>query len=205
MALLVSDTGAPAAEFKLLSYTPADWPDASLGCPEPGKSYAQVVTPGWNVLIDRLGAEYEFHADRDGRIIVNCTALRAKAAGTVNVAERAGLKGATAVTLLRRDTATGKFNEMELISDAAEVAAFARALETPAALVAWKDCQALFKVVFKTPGGPQEFEFICPDDFQMLRGSQNFWGGKQGQAPAGFGDLVGKYASRVPFPGLPGQ
>lgn len=205
MALLVSDMDVPAGELTLLSYAPVDWPDASLGCAEPGKSYAQVITPGWKVLIDRRGEGYEFHTDRDGGHIVNCTALKAKVAGTVNVAEMAGLKGSTAVALLRRDAATGQFKEIEQVSDATEVAAFVRALDLPVALAAGKDCQAVFKVVFKTPGGSQEFEFVCPDDFQVLRGAQNFWGGKQGQASVEFGNLVGKYASRVPFPGLPGQ
>lgn len=31
-----------------------EWPDASLGCPEKGKLYAQVVTPGYRVLL-RVG------------------------------------------------------------------------------------------------------------------------------------------------------
>lgn len=205
MALFASDSGSPAADLKLLSYAPADWPDTSLGCPEPDKSYVQVSTPGWKLLIDRRGEAYEFHTDRDGVSIVNCTALKAQDPGTVNVVERAGLRGATVVTLLRRDAATGQYNEIEQVSDAADVAAFVQALDLPVPLVLGKECVAVFKVVFKTPGGPQEFEFVCPDDFQVLRGAQDFWGGRQGQAPAGFAGLVGKYAGRVPFPGLPGQ
>src|SRR5215475_7566537 len=30
---------------------PRDWPDASLGCPQPGQLYSQVVTPGFLVTI----------------------------------------------------------------------------------------------------------------------------------------------------------
>jgi hypothetical protein len=29
-----------------------DWPDASLGCPEPGHAYAQIITPGYVVTLD---------------------------------------------------------------------------------------------------------------------------------------------------------
>ncbi len=28
-----------------------EWPDASLGCPEPGKMYAQVITPGHKIFL----------------------------------------------------------------------------------------------------------------------------------------------------------
>ncbi len=28
-----------------------DWPNASLGCPEPGRSYAQVIMPGFRVTL----------------------------------------------------------------------------------------------------------------------------------------------------------
>ncbi|MSQ35216.1 MAG: hypothetical protein EXR57_05310 [Dehalococcoidia bacterium] len=205
MAILASEMGVPVAEFKLLSYALVDWPDASLGCPVPGTSYAQVITPGWKILVGRRAEVYEFHTDWHGRLFINCTALKVKAGDTVNVAEKAGLKGATEVALLRRDATTGLFNEIEQLSAAAEVALFTRALDQPVPLVPRKDCQAIFKVLFKTPGGAQEFEFICAEDFQMLRGVQNYWGGKQGRAPAEFGDLIGKYAGRVPFPGLPGQ
>lgn len=39
-----------------------DFPDASLGVPEPGKSYAQVITPGYVILLEAEGETYEYHA-----------------------------------------------------------------------------------------------------------------------------------------------
>jgi len=39
-----------------------DWPDSSLGCPEPGKVYAQVITPGYRILLKADGKTYEYHS-----------------------------------------------------------------------------------------------------------------------------------------------
>jgi len=46
-----------------------EWPDASLGCPEPGKVYAQVVTPGYRIVLEAQGGSYEYHADLEQRVI----------------------------------------------------------------------------------------------------------------------------------------
>jgi hypothetical protein len=46
-----------------------EWPDASLGCPEPGKVYAQVVTPGYRIVLEAQGGSYEYHVDLEQRVI----------------------------------------------------------------------------------------------------------------------------------------
>lgn len=38
------------------------WPDASLGCPEPGMMYAQVLTPGYRFKLQSGAKVYEYHA-----------------------------------------------------------------------------------------------------------------------------------------------
>lgn len=40
-----------------------EWPDSSLGCPEPGKAYLQVITPGYRVVLDANGRSYEYHTN----------------------------------------------------------------------------------------------------------------------------------------------
>ena len=41
-----------------------EWPDTSLGCPEPGMMYAQVITPGYRIIL-AVGEElHEYHASR---------------------------------------------------------------------------------------------------------------------------------------------
>jgi hypothetical protein len=45
----------------VMEATPVDWPDASLGCPEPGKMYAQMITSGHRVRLSAEGKTYEVH------------------------------------------------------------------------------------------------------------------------------------------------
>jgi len=37
------------------------WPDASLGCAKPGRMYAQVITPGYRIVLQAGGKSYEYH------------------------------------------------------------------------------------------------------------------------------------------------
>jgi hypothetical protein len=54
------------ATVTVLSGQPVDWSDGSLGCPEPGKSYVQVLTPGYLVMIDAGGVTLEYHLNQQG-------------------------------------------------------------------------------------------------------------------------------------------
>lgn len=44
---------------------PAEWRDASLGLPRPGKFYAQVITPGYRIVLAAAGAQYAYHCAGD--------------------------------------------------------------------------------------------------------------------------------------------
>lgn len=48
----------------------AEWPDSSLGCPEPGKAYAQVITPGYRIVMEAQGKTYEYHSDEERRVVL---------------------------------------------------------------------------------------------------------------------------------------
>lgn len=37
------------------------WNDSSLGCPEPGMMYLQVLTPGYKILLEAEGEVYNYH------------------------------------------------------------------------------------------------------------------------------------------------
>ena len=56
----------------LTSARPVDWPDASLGCPVEGQSYAEVVTPGFSLVFEVQGQSYEVHTDREATQLVRC-------------------------------------------------------------------------------------------------------------------------------------
>jgi hypothetical protein len=47
----------------LRKVVPMTWPDAALGCPEPDRMYAQVLTPGYVVLLSCRQDEYEYRTD----------------------------------------------------------------------------------------------------------------------------------------------
>ena len=40
------------------------WPDSSLGCPEPGMVYAQVLTPGYRFQLQSGGKLYQYHSGK---------------------------------------------------------------------------------------------------------------------------------------------
>src|SRR5262245_19908133 len=54
-----------------------DWPDASLGCPEKGMMYAQMLTPGYRVSLKSAGKPHTVHVGA-GRAVV-CGARKAGA------------------------------------------------------------------------------------------------------------------------------
>ncbi len=60
---LAARLGIDADAVKTTSVRPQSWPDASLGCPEPGRSYAQVVTPGFLIELAAEGKTYRYHSD----------------------------------------------------------------------------------------------------------------------------------------------
>ena len=63
-ALGIAPTGA-----RVISSEFRDFPDASLGCPQPGMAYAQVITPGYRVLVEADGRRFDVRvAGTQGRI-----------------------------------------------------------------------------------------------------------------------------------------
>lgn len=62
-AALAARLGLSEAEITVQSVEPVEWPDTSLGCPQPGMMYAQMITPGYRVLLEADGKTYEYHTD----------------------------------------------------------------------------------------------------------------------------------------------
>jgi len=46
------------------------WPNAALGCPAPGKFYAQGKVPGYQVWLEAAGVEYIYNTDLSGQVIL---------------------------------------------------------------------------------------------------------------------------------------
>ena len=55
--------GISLDEVTVVSVEAVDWPDSSLGCPEPGMMYLQMVTPGYRIVVAGEGEEYAYHTD----------------------------------------------------------------------------------------------------------------------------------------------
>jgi hypothetical protein len=58
----------PESEIRTAGVEPMTWPDASLGCPEPGMVYATVETEGWVVRLRHGDREFRYHADNERAI-----------------------------------------------------------------------------------------------------------------------------------------
>ena len=68
--LLADEVGE--GDFSLTSAEGVQWSDASLGCPEEGFMYAQVITPGYKLIFDLAGTSYPVHTNADGSHMVIC-------------------------------------------------------------------------------------------------------------------------------------
>ncbi len=75
--LVASTLHVPADEVTVLSVQSVTWRDASLGCPEPGNMYAQVLTPGYLVTTQVNGNTQQVHMNDKGKGLV-CPPERAQ-------------------------------------------------------------------------------------------------------------------------------
>ena len=69
VAQLASDTGIPEGQIEVVSFEYTEWPDSSLGCPEPGRAYLTVITPGYRVILRANGTQYEYHTNEKNMVI----------------------------------------------------------------------------------------------------------------------------------------
>ena len=56
-------------QINLVEATEVEWNDSSLGCPQPGMEYLQVITPGYLIKLETSGNLYEYHSNRDSYFI----------------------------------------------------------------------------------------------------------------------------------------
>ena len=59
--VLAARLSVPAENLALVSDEAVQWADTSLGCPEDGMAYAQMITPGHRMTFSHNGATYEVH------------------------------------------------------------------------------------------------------------------------------------------------
>lgn len=60
-AVLSEEMSIPISQVTVVSVRPVDWPDSSIGCPQPGQAYAQVITPGHKIAVRARGEIHVLH------------------------------------------------------------------------------------------------------------------------------------------------
>jgi hypothetical protein len=66
-----SHLAVPNNQLRVDQVEPHKWPDSSLGCPQPGMMYSQIVTPGFLIVISSTsGKQLEYHTDGGSRVVL---------------------------------------------------------------------------------------------------------------------------------------
>jgi hypothetical protein len=60
----------PPGEIKLISTEAVNWPDGCLGVQRIGVMCTQAVVPGFKIVLDAAGKQFEVHTDEDGSSVV---------------------------------------------------------------------------------------------------------------------------------------
>lgn len=66
VADLAERESVPTGEVVLVSDTAVQWRSGALGCPEPGNTYTQAITPGRQILLEVGGETFAYHAATTG-------------------------------------------------------------------------------------------------------------------------------------------
>jgi hypothetical protein len=68
---LAASVGAEAAAVATIVKAEAvEWPDGSLGCPQPDMLYPQVITPGYQIVFEVDGKQYDYRATVKGGVML---------------------------------------------------------------------------------------------------------------------------------------
>ena len=77
-------------EIEVVSFERQEWPDACLGLAAADEMCAQVITPGWLVMLQVEGQTYEIHTDQNGNAVRIAGSTSAGAAEPVIIFRRSG-------------------------------------------------------------------------------------------------------------------
>lgn len=65
--LLATERGIPSSELFVKQTAAVEWSDSCLGAARADEICAQVITPGYRIVLGTLTEQFEFHTDRAGR------------------------------------------------------------------------------------------------------------------------------------------
>lgn len=70
LADLAQRTGKPVSAFKIESSKNENWPDSCLGLTQEGQMCAQVITPGWRIVVESGQKAWVYRTNQNGRTIL---------------------------------------------------------------------------------------------------------------------------------------
>ena len=70
LVFLAGELAVPESEITSTGIEPVTWPDASMGCPQEGYAYAQVLVPGYRITFSHDSVSYDVHSDEQGKNFV---------------------------------------------------------------------------------------------------------------------------------------
>jgi hypothetical protein len=62
---LAKRLNVPVESIEFGKFEDVLWPDGSLGCPQPGMAYTQVMVEGYRILLQYGGQVYAYHGGGD--------------------------------------------------------------------------------------------------------------------------------------------
>ncbi|MBN2044422.1 MAG: hypothetical protein JW757_05320 [Anaerolineales bacterium] len=78
---LASRLSIDATEISVVEAREVVWSNSSLGCPQPGMAYADVLTPGYLIVLQAKNFNFEYHAST-GTELIFCQNPEPPASGT---------------------------------------------------------------------------------------------------------------------------
>jgi hypothetical protein len=63
----------PPGQITVVSAEAVEWSDGCLGVQKPGVMCTQAIVPGYRIILEAKGEQYEFHTDEDGSAVVQVT------------------------------------------------------------------------------------------------------------------------------------
>jgi hypothetical protein len=73
----VAKAGVDPSALTVVAASAVTWSDGSIGCPAPGVSYTQALVPGYRVILEAGGQQYDYHVGQRGQFIL-CPPNRSK-------------------------------------------------------------------------------------------------------------------------------
>jgi hypothetical protein len=77
---LAEKLGLTPEQIEIIEAEEVEWPDPCLGVPEPDELCAMVITPGYRVVLEAEGQQYELRTDLEGETVRQARANPAEAA-----------------------------------------------------------------------------------------------------------------------------